>query len=510
LTLAFNYWFGGLEVFGYHFFNLGVHACNAVLIGLLLWKMLKAEPLKMEGNGAAWLSFSIAGVWSVHPLCSDAVTYVIQRTELLMATFMLLTLFCLMRASETGRMFWVAAAVAACALGMTCKEVMAAAPILAIFFDRIFLIRRTSDRMPRRPWLYAGLASTWVILILLLRSGPRSQTVGFGFEKLGPKEYLLTQCGVITHYLRLAFWPAPLSIDYHSWPATSGFSDVPLQAALLAALLVLSFWALKKRPAAGFAGLWFFAILAPSSSVVPIASELAAERRMYLPLVAVIALTLAGLYRLVKTTVGRKYQGAAFPAVLAVVLLPCIGATRARNEVFQDEAAVWSDVVSHYPQNALAHSNLGSALGRKGKISDSIYHFSKAIELNPRYAEAYNNLGAALYLAGRTAEAVDKIREALRLKPDYVQAHLNLGLSLHNLGRLEEAAAEYESVLRAEPGDAEAHNHLGAALLSLGRKNEAIGHFEASLKLRPGYPEAAENLTRARQSSGSRLPAGIP
>jgi protein O-mannosyl-transferase len=508
LTLAVNYMFDGLEVAGYHLLNLLIHVSNAFLVFLLLWKLLTAGPVPIDRSKGPWLSFAIAAIWAVHPLGSDAVTYVIQRTELLMSLFLLLTLFCMLKASSSGKVVWCVAAVVFCGLGMASKEVMVVAPLLAILFDWIFLARRPSDRMPRRRWLHAGLTSTWLILALLLASGPRSATVGFEFVRLGPLDYLLTQCGVVVHYLRLAFWPHPLSIDYNSWPVASGLAEVIVPATLLFALFTSSLWAIVKKPVAGFAGLWFFLILAPSSSFVPIASELAAERRMYLPLVAVIGIVVWGVQLIISAGKGSKNAGIAAGIMLGIAIVSGIAATRDRNEAYRSEIAIWSDVLDHFPRNALAHNNLGSALGRAGKIQEAIQHFLKAIELNPRYAEAFNNLGAAQYSLGRAAEAEKQIREALRLKPDYTEARYNLGLSLHNLGRLEEAVAEYSAVLHASPEDAEANNHMGAALLSLGRRGEAVNRFETALRLKPGYREAAENLEKAKlnQPSGASNP----
>ncbi len=498
LTLALNYIFGGLEVAGYHLFNLVIHGTNACLVFFLLWNLLTGEPVNIGRPKGFGLSFSIAAIWAVHPLGSDAVTYVIQRTELLMSFFLLLTLFSMLKASSTGKVAWCMAAVVSCGLGMASKEVMVAAPPLAILFDWIFLARRPSDRTPGRKWLYAGLASTWLILALLLATGPRSATVGFEFVRLGPVDYLLTQCGVVVHYLGLAFWPHPLSIDYNSWPVASGLAEVLVPASLLVALFALSLWAIVKKPAAGFAGLWFFLILAPTSSFVPIASEIAAERRMYLPLVAVIGVVVMAVYLLLSAATKGRPAGIAAGILLGVTLSSCIAATRNRNEAYRSEVSIWMDVLDHFPGNALAHNNLGSALGREGKINEAIPHFSKAIELNPKYAEALNNLGAAEYSLGRTVEAEKRIREALRLKPGYTEARFNLGLSLHSLGRLDEAVAEYAAVLRFSPDDAEANNHMGAALLSLGRRDEAIRRFETALKLKPDYLEAAENLKRAQ------------
>jgi hypothetical protein len=144
--------------------------------------------------------------------------------------------------------------------------------------------------------LYSALAGTWVILAVLLQAGARIHSAGFS-AGVSPWTYLLNQTVMLVRYLRLAVWPNGLVVNY-GWPRPLALVDVLPAALLIVALIALTGLALRRRPMLGFLGAWFFLTLAPTSSILPIATEVGAERRMYLPLIALVALALIGLARL--------------------------------------------------------------------------------------------------------------------------------------------------------------------------------------------------------------------
>ena len=499
LSLAINYAFWGLNTWGYHALNLAIH----VLLALLLFGIVR-RTISVEHHWntcerqAPWLAGATALIWAVHPLTTESVTYIIQRTESLMGLFFLLTLYSVIRGASSHRPHkWWMTAFASCALGMGSKEVMVVAPPLVLLYDRIFLSRSFRDIFRARWVLYLCLAATWILLGGLLLAGPRSATAGLRVGGLTPTEYLLTQFGVIPHYLRLCIWPYPLCIDYFDWPITRTFAGALPQITLIAGLIAGAILWFQTQPWLSFLIAWFFLILAPTSSVLPIVTELVAERRMYLPLMAVVLLVVL----LGQALISKFPQGKITPAISFVLLFGIAVAlgsmTARRNEAYRSEVAILSDAVNQRPKNIRARNNLGSALAREGRIDEAIDQFNQVLATFPKYPEALNNLGAALYTKGRYKAAAALMSDAVRLKPDYAEAHLNLGLALHSQGELKEAIVHYTEALRLSPGEAEAHNHLGVALLSLHQAQEAIAHFQEALLLRPDYQEARKNLENA-------------
>lgn len=293
-SFALNYALGGLDVHGYHAWNLAVHlVCALLVFGLVRFTLEQPALREQFGSRAPDLAFAVALLWSLHPLNTEAVDYVTQRTESMMALFYLATLVASSRAAAVpSQRRWPIAAVVLCAAGMACKESMVTAPVMVALYDRTFLFRSFKEAFAKRWRLYAGLAATWVILGLLLSVGARIHSAGFS-AGVGVWTYLLNQTVMIVRYLYLAIWPWSLVSNY-GWPAPLTLADVLPQAAAVCALLAATLIAMVRWRSLGFAGAWFFLTLAPTSSVVPIVTEVGAERRMYLPLVSLIALAVVG------------------------------------------------------------------------------------------------------------------------------------------------------------------------------------------------------------------------
>jgi protein O-mannosyl-transferase len=487
LSLAANYAVGGLSVGGYHAANLAIH----VLAGLALFGIVRRTLAGRGDRGAATtVAFAAALLWTLHPLQTESVTYIIQRAESLMGLFYLLTLYLFIRGAETPEpraRGWFALSIAACALGMATKEVMVSAPLIVLLYDRTFLGGGFLGAWRRRRPFYGALAATWLILaFLVIAEHGRGGTAGAG-SGVSPWSYALAQFPAIVHYLRLCLLPYPQVFDYGrslDLPA----SHVAASALVVAFLLAATLWGLARGTALGFLGSFFFAVLAPSSSLVPVATETMAEHRMYLPLAAVAVLVAIAVRRLL----GR----AALPACL--VLAAALGAlTWQRNQTYLSEEAIWRDTVARLPGNARAHNNLGYELsGRPGRLDEAAAQFEEAVRLDPAYADARTNLGNALDSLGRPREAIAQYEEALRLEPGLAEAHYNLGRVLQTLpGRLNDSIGQYREALRLEPDYAEAHFGLGSALEGLpGRLDEAVAQLGEALQLRPDYAQAHDNL----------------
>ncbi|MEO8362733.1 MAG: hypothetical protein ABI672_22095, partial [Vicinamibacteria bacterium] len=203
LTLALNYAWGALSPWGYHLFNLGIHAACGVLLFLLLRRALGLTKPSRVSNPSALsspttLAFAVALLWVVHPLQTELINYVVQRTESLMAFCYLLAFYASVRVmtGDGSRRFWTGMAVAAACVGMACKEVMVTAPVLIALFDIIFVSGSVSRALRERRSLYAGLAASWILLGLLNATGPRWRSAGFS-SGVSPSTYLLHQAEML-------------------------------------------------------------------------------------------------------------------------------------------------------------------------------------------------------------------------------------------------------------------------------------------------------------------------
>jgi tetratricopeptide (TPR) repeat protein len=497
LTLALNYAIGGLDPRGYHAVNLAIHVLAAVtLFGLARRTLLR---LPRFAASAAPLAFAVAALWALHPLQTEAVTYVVQRVESLCGLCYLLTLYCFVRSVDSPRpRRWQIAAVAACLAGMGSKEVMASAPLLVLLYDRTFVAGSWREAWRRRGGLHGALFATWLLLgVLVAGTAGRGGTAGFA-TAVSWWQYALTQCHAIVHYLRLALWPYPLVFDYGTplYP----FSAVIPQALLLLGLLGATVWALVRRPALGFLGAWFFLILAPSSSIVPVATQTMAEHRMYLPLAAVLALLVLGVHALG----GRRVLPAGLALAAGAGVL-----TGFRNVDYHSELALWGDTVAHCPENFRAHNNLGIALTLAGRLPEAEAQFRETLRLRPDNADAHLNLCHVLGQLGRPDEAAAHGETAVRLEPDTAAAHINYAEVLEQLGRLDEAAVHYERGLQLEPRAPNVPARLAGVLYKLGNQaaersdfTGAIARYRRVLELADDHVPARNNLANALFMAG--------
>ena len=457
LSLAINYAISGLNAPDYHAFNLLIHILTALtLFGLVrrtLSLQLFDDTLKQTATGTAT---AIALLWCLHPLTTSAVTYISQRTEVLMAFFYLLTLYCLARgAISQFDTLWYTAAVIACALGMGSKEVMISAPLVALLYDRIFLSQSFRQAWQRRGKLHLALAATWSVPAL------ESITTNFAIKRGGGApltvfEYLRTQSEVILHYWRLSFWPHPLVLDYLDWPAAQLSPFLVVSCLAVVAALAATVWALRFRPACGFLGAFFFLILAPSSSFLPLFGEVAAERRMYLALAPIIVLVVIGFQKAFDAQINRcslsTTQSHWLPTVMVIALATTLGvATARRNEDYRSALAIWSDTAAKRPGNWRAVAEIGTALAAEGRPTEAIPYYQRALQLKPDYAMACVNWGVALGMQGKLDEAAAQLQQALQLNSRSAYAHYNLGLVLSKQGHTELAKAQFEQALRFDP-----------------------------------------------------------
>jgi protein O-mannosyl-transferase len=499
-SLAINYAISGTAVWSYHALNLAI----LILGGLALFGIVRRTLASRAFPASTPIAFSSALLWTLHPLQTESVTYMIQRAESLMGLFYLATLYFFIRGAASGgfaRSLWYASSVAACLLGMGTKEVMVSAPLIVLLYDRAFIAGSFREALRRRAWVYAGLAATWLpVPFLVASTHGRGGTAGFG-SGVSPWAYALTQFPAIVHYLRLALWPHPLVFDYGTALAVPSLSLLPYVLAV-AALLAAALWALARRPALGFLGAVFFAVLAPSSSFVPVASEPMAEHRMYLALAPVVVLIVLGIYR----GLGR----AALPVCL-VLVAALAWATLRRNEAYLSDEAIWRDTAARVPGNDRARSNLGNALDDEGRTAEAMAQYEEVLRLKPDLAEAHSNLGNLLAKTpGRTPEAIAEYEAAVRLKPDYEPAHKNLANALDSEGRTAEAIAQSEEALRLRPGDAEAHSNLGSELTNMpGRLDDAIAQCEMAIRLKPELAAAHSSLGNALSRVPGRLDEAI-
>lgn len=499
LSFALNYALGGLDVRGYHAGSVLLHlAASLLFFGWLRRTFLLPSLAAQHARQATVRALGIALLWAMHPLLTESVVCVVQRNEVMVGLFCFAVFYGFVRSvdSSRGARGWQVLAVVSCLLGMATKEVMATVPLLILLYDRTFVAGTFAQAWRARKFFYTALATTWLLLaFLMIRSEQRAGIVGFGLG-MSAWDYLVTQCRALVLYLQLSVWPHPLVIDYG--PVIYQLGEVWREAIAVVTLGLSVVWALWRRPQWGFVGAWFFVILGPSSSFVPLTTQTIAEHRMYLPLAAVMVAVVVALERVAARRFGW------------VCLALAVGAgwlTVQRNADYGDELTFWQKTIRHQPDNARVHASLGYYYLRNGMRPEAITAYRRATEMRANFADAHSDLGTLLLEEGRVNEALVEHRRAVAIKPADAAIRFNFGVALERAGDVVAATQQWREAVRLRPTLAPALRKLGLAELAQGRADNARAHFEAALHTEPGDAEGLAGAAQAALALGERATA---
>jgi tetratricopeptide (TPR) repeat protein len=300
-------------------------------------------------------------------------------------------------------------------------------------------------------------------------------------------------------YIARMFWPARLAVFY-PYPVAVPVWQAAAAALAIAAISILVLRSVRKRPYLAVGWLWYLIMLAPVIGVVQVGAQARADRYTYLPMIGLTIMLAWGAADILRLVPRAK------PALAALAAATCASAvavTWVQTGYWRDSRTLFQHAVDVTDGNYLAHHNLGVALAETPDgLEQAIVHFQAALRIKPDYARAHTDLGSAFARLGRLPEAMAEYRAALAVDPDLAVPHNNLGNTYAQAGRWNEAISEYDAALRLDPGYtdarhnlAEAEYNLGLALAKIpGRAFEAIAHLEAALGGRPDYPEAHNNL----------------
>lgn len=462
IVADFTFWLnavlGGLHPAGYRAINIAIHLSAALFLYGIVRRTLRLPRFQRQyDHVAAGLAGVSATLWVVHPLQTESVIYVCQRYESLMGLFYLSSLYCFLRGSTSAmhKRAWYDGAVVSCLLGMGTKGVMMTAPVMILLYDYVFLSEVTLGAVRSRWKVHAALLVT-VGAALCLALLYREYGIASYLDPGRMAGYLLTQFRVVACYLRLVAWPYPLCLDY-GWRTVGGLREVAVPAATLVVLVGAAIVSLRRRQAPGYLGTWFFAILAPTSSLWPI-DDVMVEHRLYLSLAGPIVLAVVLAYRGIDRcgSVARKRHWGAALGVLVIALFAVL--TVLRNRDYRSEKSLWSDVVRKQPDNLRARNDLAVALCEEGRFEVAQEHFDyvldKTADVSRRdqttgerlpYALANNsaqfnrcrafaNMGVMESVRGRTDSAVSNFVESLRVYPYSPDIQLKLRQSLLRKG----------------------------------------------------------------------------
>jgi len=499
LSLAVNYHLHRLSLPGYHIFNLVVHLGAAISVSWFVLLLFSTQAIRNAAiaRHANLISFLSGLIFVSHPVQTQAVTYIIQRTASMAAFFYLLSA-CLYVKSGVSReedpksaawsRFYVGS-IAAAAAALFTKETAATLPFMLLLCDFFFFSDIPKNRIKRvAPFfiLLAGLLTTFLLTgwsrLATTRILKESQS---GLTAISPGQYLLTQFRVIITYLRLLLIPVNQNLDY-DYSIVRTLWQAPVWAGFLLLVLLLTFGIIlfRKHRLLSFGLFWFFIALVPESSILPI-RDVIFEHRLYLPM-AGFALFLPSA---VFYTVREKRLKQA--VIILAALIACYSVMAyTRNRVWKDEITLWSDVVAKSPNKARPYLNRGLAYSVAGEYEKALVDSNRAIELSPDYSAAYCNRASVYYYMGRYKPAIVDYTRAIELNPDLSDAYFNRAFSYEKEKEYGLAISDWSRVIKKNPRDADAYFNRGRMYLETGEYDRAIDDFNMVIGKNPRFAEA--------------------
>lgn len=479
-SFAVNYHYGDLDVFGYHVVSLLIH----VGVSFLVWRLTLfiADP---------WTAFFAALIFLSHPVQTQPVNYIYQRSELLLAFFYLGSLIFYIKARIIGNeaprsqisKYCYAASLVMMVLSLFCKETAVSLPLSIFLYELYFLRNRGGFK-----WQMVLPFFTIPVLLPLvwfrgdfealthLKSTVEQYASGMSVE-----QYFLTQLKVVVTYIQLLFIPVHQTVEY-DYPWAKSFFELPviLSSVFLGLVLTGAVKLYKRFPVMSFGIFWFFITLLPDSSFWP-NHDVIFEHRLYLPM--------AGFSILMASALGHILKDKKILIGVSVLLVALYSMmTFQRNKVWRDELSLWDDAVRKSPQSARAHLNRGAAYQKRGDLDRALADYNMAIGLGSVSFEVLSNRGAIFRDKGEFDLALANFNLAIKSNSGYVGTYVNRAKLYQMEGRVDLARQDFDRAIALAPHDVGSYVMRGSFYVSIGDFNDAVADYKTAIMIQPHNP----------------------
>jgi Tfp pilus assembly protein PilF len=511
ISFAFNYYFTGEDTTSYHVVNIIIHALNAFLIYLVILSLFDYDTAE-EGkrDRLALSAFFTALFWLVTPFNSQAVIYIVQRMTLMMTLFFLLAfLFYIKGRKKKNTKYFILSGIFF-VLSFLSKQNALVFPAVIVLYELIFIRKGDYKSISKKEKASLIIMTFTLFLPLIFFWEVIHNTFIVSSEIWGFTYYEreLTQFRVLVLYLSLLILPLPgrLSLLHDIEKSTSLFSPVTTFFSIIFILFLfaLSILRLKKSPYFSFAFLWFFVTISVVS-ILPV--ELMYDHRMYMPCIFLVGTFV--------NYVTEKFYGKRKIVIAALLAITIIwGAlTGIRGRTWENEATLWNDVLSKYPNSSLALYNVGNTMIALELYDSAEELFLKALKVN-RYKEthqfAYSKLGYVYIKKNMYYKSIDMYQKmftyGVRNTVDYADAFLNYGNAYLHLDDYNNALINLNKALEIGLMNKAVYkkfnmvyNNLGVAYIGLKKYKEAAINFRKALDYFPNDAGAQRNLRKIEE-----------
>jgi tetratricopeptide (TPR) repeat protein len=466
ISFAVNYYFGAEKLFGYHVVNLGIHLFTGIFLFFLFNATLRlcsrqdktrlSENILPTSVSPEILSFFAVLIWLVHPVQTNAVTYICQRMASMVAMFYILSMLCYVigrinfrkKKTKTAILFFLGCILSGCC-AVASKENAGPLPVFILFYEWFFFQDLKIFRSYRTLiWIVIGGVVFTAVAIHFVGVDPLQRIVNsYTRREFTLPQRVMTEFRVVTYYLSLLFYPPPsrLILD-HDYPLSYAFSD-PFSTltccVLILAVFGLAVYLAKKERLISFALFWFLGNLVIESSVIGI--EIIYEHRMYLPTMFLFLMLTMIVFRVV-----RNKWAVAVILILCVMILSVWA--HQRNRIWESDVTFWTDNAMKSPLKERPYQNLAYSMQLKGDFKKALFYYRKSLSIKP-HPVVYFNMGLCLDGIGYYCDAVDAYVNALKMNYNTPQVYDNLAKVLVNIGEFDAAASYFDKAAKLNPSD---------------------------------------------------------
>ncbi|MFA5059166.1 MAG: tetratricopeptide repeat protein [Candidatus Omnitrophota bacterium] len=490
LTFLATYLAFKLNVFGWHLVNLLIHIMTSFFVFLFSFQIFQMPRIKnaWDEDSSFLISLFTALIFLLHPIQTQAVTYIVQRSTVLAGFFYVATLYFFFKGKIERNFKLYLWAIVFCFLGMLSKPIIATLPLVVILVQLCFF----KDDEPDTGWRERVTFLCFVLPMLaiplfLFGMGKLTTLVTQSYLNIPQPSYLFTQFNVMMKYLQLLFVPIGQNLDY-DFRIVHNIFEFPtyLSLAGIFLLIFIATTSFNKRPLVSFGIFIFFIALLPDSSIFPLA-DVINEHRVYLSCFGFAILLCTILHKFFKDK--KAYIGVMVAVVAVFSVL-----TYVRNDLWSNGLRFMQDVVAKSPQKSRPHNNLGYFYFSKGKFQEAQAEYLKALSLDPDYFTARYNLAMVYLETGNIREAEKLLLNLAGQYPDHSSVCLGLGLVAQKKGDFDAAMDSFNRAISLDKFNASAYAGLGNLYSDAKRTGEAKSALQESLRLDPQNPFAHYNL----------------
>jgi Tfp pilus assembly protein PilF len=499
LSFGLNYFFGGLDVFGYHLVNLSIHFVASLFLFFFIRNAARLELHdKTEDPRVYHVALLSAVLWAVHPIQTQAVTYIVQRMTSLAGMFTIMSLYFYLKARTSLSNVRAALSFTAClltflmALGSKENGLLL---LLSLALCEALLIKGPPSWTPAKKWaLFIGVIGTGAVMGFLwvaLTKGDIFSALfaGYDHRPFTLWQRVLTESRVVLFYLSLMLYPMPdrLSLVHGFQISTSLLNPVSTLLSVLSILGIVGLLVVmaKKHPLLSFCFLFFFVNHLMESTLLPL--ELVYEHRNYIPSMLFFVPFAMGFCFLLERFQAKRGMRVALCLFGAFTLMGFAHAAYERNLVWKTPETLWFDTLKKAPLESRVRHNLGSVYQDRSQLDKAKEEYEKALSLNnyPRRREeaaTYFNLGNLHRDLDNPTQAEVYYQKAVQADPNCYPALNSLAVLYEREGRKDAVLPALMKALKAEPESSSTNYNLGLFHLKNGDLDKAVPYFDTAIR----------------------------